>query len=122
MRNKGMQKTKNNNDAARDTGHLFTIYSRTTGALTGAMRRQSVINIYRESRAFITLADDESGIEIPYYVTAEGGLRKIESKRDASAEMKTLDILMRKNGYESRDDARRRRAGVALMPSIHRAA
>ena len=122
MRNKGMQKTKNNNDAARDTGHLYNIYSRTNGALTGAMRRASVINIYRTNPAFITLADDASGIEIPYYVTAEGGLRKIESKRDASAEMRSLDILRRKNGYESREDGRRRRLGIALAPSMHRAA
>lgn len=122
MRNKGMHETKNNNDAARDAGHLYNIYSRTTGALTGAMRRTSVINIYRTSPAFITLADDASGIETPYYVTAEGGLRKIESKRDTSAEMRSLDILRRKNGHESREDGRRRRLGVALAPSIHRAA
>lgn len=122
MKNKGVNETKNNNDAARDTGHLFTIYSRTTGNLTGAMRRESVINIYRTNPAFITLADDASGIEIPYYVTSEGGLRKIESKPDRSAEMRSLDILRRKNGYESREDGRRRRLGVALAPSIHRAA
>jgi len=122
MRNKGMQKTKNNNDAARDTGHLYSIYSRTTGNLTGAMRRTSVINIYRTNPAFITLADDASEIEIPYYVTAEGGLRKIESKACRSKEMQSLDILRRKNGHESREDGRRRRSGVTLQPSIHRAA
>lgn len=117
-----MQETKNNNNAARDTGHLYNIYSRTTGNLTGAMRRESVINIYRTAPAFITLADDESGIEIPYYVTAQGGLRKIESKRDRSKSMQSLDILRRKNGHESREDGRRRRLGITLAPSMHRAA
>lgn len=100
---------------------LFNIYSRRTGNLTGAMRRDSVIRIYSDNPAFITLADRD-GREAFYHVTAEGGLRKIKSAVEASREARSLDMLRRKTGLDSRDDIRRRTNGVALAPSIHRTA
>ena len=67
---------------------LYTIYERETGMMMAHLDKESVVAIYKSSNPFIILTKD---FEVhPYYITAEGGLRKITGKNAISRELKSL--------------------------------
>jgi hypothetical protein len=75
----------------------YSIYSKTAGVYITDMTKESVVAIYPTSEAFIIFEDKDKGVIFPYEVTAEGGLRRITIKAEASMELKQLRRLRRAN-------------------------